>query len=59
MSGNVTRRELPGPLIDEASFNQLLRASYADPLSANVSFNLVLHWDATNGARNDRFDGLL
>lgn len=59
LSGNVTRRELPGPLIDEASFNQLLRASYADPLSANVSFNLVLHWDATNGARNDRFDGLL
>lgn len=59
LSGNVTRRELPGPLIDEASFNQLLRASYADPLSANVTFNLILHWDATNGARNDRFDGLL
>lgn len=59
LSGNVTRRELPGPLIDEASFNQLLRASYADPLSARVNFNLILHWDATNGARNDRFDGLL
>jgi hypothetical protein len=59
LQGNVTRRELPGPLIDEASFNQLLRASYADPLSANVDFNLILHWDATNGARNDRFDGLL
>ena len=59
LSGNVTRRELPGPRIDEASFNQLLRASYADPLAADVSFNLILHWDATNGARNDRFDGLL
>jgi hypothetical protein len=59
LTGNVTKRELPGPDIDQASFNQLLRASYAEPLSADLSFNVTLHWDATNGARNDRFDGLL
>jgi hypothetical protein len=57
LSATVTKRELPGPLIDEADFNQLVRASYADPLSASLSFSLLLHWDATNGVRNDRFDG--
>ena len=53
----VTKRELPGPLLDEADFNQLVRAAYADPLSAGLSFSVSLHWDATNGVRNDRFDG--
>jgi hypothetical protein len=53
----VTRREFPDPVIDETDFNQVVRASYADPLSASLSFSLSLHWDATNGARNDRFDG--
>ena len=38
-------------------FNQLVRAQYADPLSAGLSFSVSLHWDATNGVRNDRFDG--
>ena len=27
------------------------------PLSASFNLSLSLHWDATNGARNDRFDG--
>lgn len=53
----VTKRELPGPLLDEADFNQLVRASYADPLSTSLALSLSLHWDATNGVRNDRFDG--
>ena len=57
VGATVTKRELPGPLIDEADFNQLVRASYADPLSARLNLSLSLHWDATNGVRNDRFDG--
>ncbi len=58
LSFSVTKRELPGPdesQIDPADYEQLSRLSYAEPLSMNGSMNLTIHWDRTNGARNDRF----
>ncbi len=58
---SVAKRELPGPnldAIDPSDFEQLSRLSYADPLQINGYFNVRIHWDRTNGARNDRFDNL-
>lgn len=52
---SATARALPAPVLDEASFEQVIRAAYAEPFSAYGSFNLRLHWDRTNGVRNDRF----
>jgi len=37
---------------------QLSRLSYAEPLSMSGSLNLTIHWDRTNGARNDRFSDI-
>ena len=39
-------------------YQQLSRLSYAEPLSMNGSFSLRVHWDRTNGARNDRLEDL-
>lgn len=61
LSLSVTRRELPAPdpeHLDHASFEQISRASYAEPLSGYGSFNLRFHWDRTNGQRNDRFSNI-
>ena len=61
VSFSITKRELPGPdedLIDQMDFEQLSRLSYAEPLSMNGSFNVRIHWDRTNGQRNDRLDML-
>jgi hypothetical protein len=61
LSFSVTQRELPGPdetLIDPADYEQLSRLSFAEPLSMNGSLNVTIHWDRTNGARNDRFADL-
>jgi len=61
LSFSVTRREIPAPdpeHLDHASFEQISRASYAEPLSAYSSFNLRYHWDRTNGQRNDRFSNI-
>jgi hypothetical protein len=58
---SIAKRELPGPdldAIDPSDFEQLSRLSYADPLQVNGYFNVRIHWDRTNGARNDRFDNL-
>ena len=58
---SIAKRELPGPdldAIDPSDFEQLSRLSYADPLQVNGFVNVRLHWDRTNGARNDRFDNL-
>jgi hypothetical protein len=58
LSLSVTRREVPGPAeLDPGNFEQISRASYAQPLSLYGSFGLRLHWERTNGARNDRFGG--
>ncbi len=53
---SMTKRALPGPAeLDESNYEQIIRASYAEPFSAYGSFNLRFHWDRTNGERNDRF----
>lgn len=60
-SFSVTKRELPGPLeseLDPENYQQLSRLSYAEPLQMNGSFNVRIHWDRTNGQRNDRLDML-
>lgn len=61
LSFSITKRELPGPdesLIDPTDYAQLSRLSYAEPLQMNGSFSIKLHWDRTNGQRNDRLDML-
>jgi hypothetical protein len=61
VSFSVTKRELPAPdesLIDPMDFQQLDRLSYAEPFSMNGSFNIRIHWDRTNGQRNDRLTEL-
>jgi len=58
---SIAKRELPGPdedAIDPSDFERLSRLSYADPLQINGFFNVRIHWDRTNGVRNDRFDNL-
>jgi hypothetical protein len=58
VSFSITKRELPEPdpdAIDPEDYEQLSRLSYAEPLSMNGSFSITVHWDRTNGARNDRF----
>ena len=60
-SFSITKRELPAPdasMIDPSDFALLSRLSYAEPLSINGSLNLTIHWDRTNGARNDRFEDI-
>ncbi len=60
-SFSVTKRELPAPneaKINKEDFELQSRLSYAEPLSLNGSLNLTIHWDRTNGARNDRFENI-
>jgi hypothetical protein len=60
-SFSITKRELPAPdesMIDPSDYALLSRLSYAEPLSLNGSLNLTIHWDRTNGARNDRFEDI-
>ncbi|MBL0214959.1 MAG: hypothetical protein IPQ07_13870 [Myxococcales bacterium] len=60
-SFSITKREMPAPdetKIDPLDFALLSRLSYAEPLSINTSLNLTIHWDRTNGARNDRFNDI-
>jgi len=52
-------RVFPEPdssLVDPSDLAQINRLSYAEPFTVQGSFNLQIHWDRTNGARNDRFD---
>ncbi|MDQ3368072.1 MAG: hypothetical protein M3680_21820 [Myxococcota bacterium] len=58
---SIAKRELPGPdesAIDPSDFEQLQRLSYADPLQMSGYLNVRIHWDRTNGARNDRFNDI-
>jgi hypothetical protein len=60
-SFSITKRELPGPdesVLDPDNYQQLSRLSYAEPLQMNGSFNVRIHWDRTNGQRNNRLDML-
>jgi hypothetical protein len=53
----VTQQAVPGPAeVDEADFEQVRRASYAEPLQVEATLSLTVHLDPTNGARNDRFE---
>jgi hypothetical protein len=61
MSFSITKREFPPPdeaFIDPSDYEQQSRLSYAEPLQMNTSFSLEIHWDRTNGARNDRLQDL-
>lgn len=55
LSFHLTKQAVPGPVIDPESFAEVTRSSYAEPLSLGGSFNLRLHWDRTDTARNNRF----
>ena len=58
---SITQRELPKPdpnAIDPSDYEQLSRLSYAEPLALTGTIGLTLHWDPTNGARNDRITSI-
>lgn len=51
----ATLRAIPGPAeIDSSSFEEVTRASYAEPFQAWGNLNLQVSWEPTNGARNNR-----
>ena len=56
--GSLTRRELPEFLIPDDDPEAIGRADYAEPTSMYGSVSVRFHWDATNGARNNRFNNL-
>jgi hypothetical protein len=58
---SVTQRELPAPdmsAIDPSDFAQLSRLQFAEPLSISGSFGISIHFDPTNGVRNDRIESI-
>ncbi len=58
---SMTQRQLPKPdlsVIDPSDFQTLSRLSYAEPLALTGTIGLTLHWDPTNGARNDRITSI-
>lgn len=53
----VSRQKIPGPgEIDTSNYEEVIRASYAEPLKVWGNLGLNLHWDNNNGARNNRFE---
>jgi hypothetical protein len=61
LSFSITQRELPAPdpaAIDPSDYAQLSRLSYAEPLSMTGAIGLTIHWDPTNGVRNDRIESI-
>jgi hypothetical protein len=61
LSVSITQRELPQPdpnAIDPSDYATLSRLSYAEPLALTATIGLTLHWDPTNGERNDRITGI-
>jgi len=57
LRGGATLRAIPGPAeIDTSSFEEVTRASYAEPFQAWSNLNLRFFWDPTNGARNNRLE---
>jgi hypothetical protein len=58
---SITKRELPPPdpdAIDPSDYAQLSRLSFAEPLSMSGSVSLTIHFDPTNGARNNRLTSI-
>lgn len=61
LSFSVTKRQLPAPdkdAVDSSDYEQLSRLSYAEPFSMNGSIGITVHWDPTNGARNNRLESI-
>ncbi|HTL33112.1 MAG TPA: hypothetical protein VL326_08300 [Kofleriaceae bacterium] len=61
LSFSITQREFPAPdpnAIDPSDYAQLSRLSYAEPLSISGSLGLSIHWDPSNGVRNDRIESI-
>ena len=53
----ITQQAIPGPAaLDQASFEEVTRNTWAVPLRVNAWAGFRIHFDRTNGARNDRFD---
>ena len=53
---SVTQQAIPGPAdLDTSSYEAVTRSNYAEPLSVSGNLNLNVHWDNSNGARNNRF----
>ena len=58
---SYTQRQLPAPdrnAIDPSDFQTLSRLQYAEPLSVQGWLSLTVHWDPTNGIRNDRLESI-
>ena len=52
----ITQQAIPGPgEVDNTDYESITRASYAEPLQIDGYFNLRVHFDNSNGARNNRF----
>lgn len=58
LSFSATKRELPEFLIPDDDPEAIGRAPVRQSLSLDGSISLRLHWDATNGFRNNRFTRL-
>ncbi|HUS30838.1 MAG TPA: hypothetical protein VMZ53_20145 [Kofleriaceae bacterium] len=61
LSFSITQREFPAPdpnAIDPSDYAQLSRLSFAEPLQLNGSLGLSIHWDPSNGVRNDRIESI-
>jgi hypothetical protein len=61
LSLSMTHRELPAPdpdAIDPSDYAQLSRLSYAEPLAMTGTLGVTIHWDPTNGVRNDRIESI-
>lgn len=61
LSISLTQRQIPSPdedAIDPSDYAQLSRLSYAEPLSISGSLSISLHWDPSNGVRNDRIESI-
>jgi hypothetical protein len=57
LSMGITKQAVPGPeFVDEDNYEEVTRASYAEPLRLNGYFNLRIHWDRTNPDRNNRWN---
>lgn len=55
----ATQQAIPGPsAIDASNYEEVTRASYAQPLEVQGWFRLRFHWDNTNSARNNRFNAV-
>jgi hypothetical protein len=61
LSIQLNQREFPDPdpdAIDPSDYELQSRLSYAEPFSIGGSLSLNIHFDATNGVRNDRIESI-